>query len=84
MKEGTIQLLVKCRTDGSTAFCITTEEGKAFDFHFTSKKEEACGNIFSYHHRVPFRKDIVDVMRKCGEIPSSELQDYVKVIQRAK
>lgn len=32
--DGTRQIIVKC--DSIDGFCITTEEGKAFDFHFTS------------------------------------------------
>ena len=91
LDDGNVQLLVKCQSYGDiinrngdrfngTGFSITTEEGKGFDFHFTSRKEEDREKWFNYHHRLPFRKDIIDVLSKCGKIPSSSLQDYVDVI----
>ena len=83
VNDGTIQLLIKC--DGANAgFCIATGVGKEFDFHFASSKEEQPGKRYCYHHRLPFRRDIIEVMHKCGAIPSSEVQDYVDVIQKSK
>ena len=81
IKEGTIQSLVNC--DTSSAFCVTTDKDQ-FDLHFTSRKEEEPNKRFSYHHRMPFKNDIISVMKRIGQVPSETLEDNIKMIEKFK
>ena len=82
--DGTKQLLVNCNVSYGHGFCITTEEGCSFDFHFTSSIAQSGGDTVYYHHRLPFRRDIVDVLSKYGQIPASTLQEQISMIEKSK
>ena len=81
IKECTIQRLVNC--EATSAFCIPTRNGQ-FDLHFTSMREEEPENWFSSHHRMPFKSDLIDVMKRIGQVPSETLEDSIKLIEESK
>ena len=63
-----------------TSFCIATSD-EEFDFHFTSEKKvgkDEC-QVQSFHHRMPFRYDLVDYMKRCDQAPHTTLEQNIKL-----
>ena len=53
----------------------------AFDLHFSSVKEEDDKKEYEYHHKLSFKEDVIEVMRRCGKIPYARLEDNVRLIE---
>ena len=60
-------------------FCFAKTSESSFDLHFSSWKQEDDSKKYQFHHKLSFRKDIVEVMRK-GQVPFS-LKEFVKLIE---
>ena len=80
-KEGTIQSLVECKA--TYACCVPTQDGQ-FDLHFTSRLEEEPKKWFSYHHKMSFKRDMIAVMKRIGQVPNETLEDNFKMIEESK
>ena len=82
VKSGTTQTLIKQMTDlhERPGFCLPTLD-QEFEFHFTALSA-AEGDIFhANYYKMPFRKDLISVMKRCGCIPESSMDSYVKSIE---
>ena len=81
LKERSTQLLVDVESKFG-GFCISAGEN-AFDFHFSSfKREGETKRPHEYHHRLPFRYDIIEIMRK-GSLPFT-LRETEVLLDRSK
>ena len=53
----------------------------AFDLHFSSREYEDDKKEYEYHHKLSFKEDVIEVMRRCGKIPYARLEDNVRLIE---
>ena len=54
---------------------------QGFEFHFTALQEATCHLFQVNYYKMPFRKDLISVMKSCGGIPESSMDSYVKTIK---
>ena len=85
VQSGTTQTLIKSQTVEQYAigFCLPMPD-QEFEFHFTNSTEAEAEGDNLYHanyYKMPFKKDLISVMKRCGGIPESSMDSYVSTIE---
>lgn len=80
IKQRSLQLLVKAKHMARPFCCIRVGEN-AFDLHFSSMEEEDDKEVYEYHHKLSFKEDVISVMKRCGKVPFTGLEDHVQLIE---
>ena len=52
-----------------------------FVFHFTALQEGEDDLFHANYYKMPFRKDLISVMKRCEGIPESSMDSYVETIE---
>ena len=64
----------------NTGFCIPMLN-QEFEFHFTALREAENGLFYVNYYKMTFWQDLISVMKRCGGIPESSMDSYVKSIE---
>ena len=55
-----------------------------FEFHFTAFEAMQSDLFETNYYKMPFRKDLISVMKRCGGIPEPSMDSYVKTIEKVR
>ena len=61
-------------------FCRLLQD-EEFEFHFTAMESIQSDLFQTNYYKMPFWKDLISVMKKCGGIPEPSMDSYVKTIE---
>ena len=60
-------------------FRLSSDE--EFEFHFTAFETIQSDLFETNYYKMPFRKDLISVIKRCGGIPEPYMDSYVKTIE---
>ena len=66
--------------ESQVGFCRLLPD-EEFEFHFTALEEIQGDQFQANYYKMPFRKDLISVMKSCGSIPEPAMDSYVKTIE---